>query len=362
MDTTTFVNQLRDCGLLFDKRLDKSVRELAGQSPDAKTLARTLMQRGLLTPYQANYLLTGKGKELVLGQYRIVERIGHNVTGQIFKAVHATMGRLVVIRLMAPHLAADPSERARFMQEVQNIAQLSHTNILTAFDAFETDGRYVLVMEYVEGMDLVALVEHVGPLPVQLACNFLRQTALGLQHAFERGIKHCDIKPENILIAGYQTKGKGADASASSAVPRGVVKILNLGLAQIRETTSAQTGSRTAIRPSTHFSAADCFAPELAQNLQAADIRSDVYGMGCILYFALAGKPPFPDGSPNEKISAHQSKEPTPLEQLRPDVPARLVAIVRRMMAKKPAERFQTPAEAASELMPFCVIGAAAKR
>src|SRR5262249_24759662 len=111
MDTKTFVNQLRDCGLLFDKRLDRAVRELTESAADGKMMARELMQRSLLTPYQANHLLQGKGKELMLGQYRLVERLGQNVSGQTYKAVHATMGRLVVIRLLAPHLAADPASR-----------------------------------------------------------------------------------------------------------------------------------------------------------------------------------------------------------------------------------------------------------
>src|SRR5262249_6714822 len=158
---------------LFDRRLDRAIKELTGKVTDAKVLARELIQRGVLTAYQANHILTGRGKELVLGQYRIVERLGQSITGQTYKAVHATMGRLVVIRVMAPHLAANPEERSRFTREVQNIAQLSHTNILTAFDAFEVSGLYVLVMEYVEGMDLAALVHHAGPLPIQLACNFL---------------------------------------------------------------------------------------------------------------------------------------------------------------------------------------------
>lgn len=360
MDTKTFVNQLRDCGLLYDKRLDRAVKELGDTVAEGKLMARELITRGVLTPYQANYLLQGKGKELMLGQYRIVERLGQNVSGQTYKAVHATMGRLVVIRLLAPHLAADPISRTKFTQEVQNIAQLSHTNILTAFDAFEVGGMYVLVMEYVEGMDLASLVQHVGPLPVQLACNFLRQTALGLQHAFERGLGHCNIKPENILIAGYQAKGQAGDSSGSnSAVPRGVVKILNLGFAQLNEATNVMVGSKTAVRTGAAIGAPDYIAPELIKDPRAADIRSDIYALGCILYFALVGKPPFPEATANEKLAAQQSKEPIPIEKQRPDVPAKLAQVVRRMMSKKPEERYQAPAELANELTPFCVTGTA---
>lgn len=357
MDTKTFVNQLRDCGLLFDKRLDRAVKELIETVTDGKLLARELIQRSVLTPYQANLLLQGKGKELMLGQYRIVERLGQNIHGQTFKAVHATMGRLVVIRKLAPHLSADASSRTKFTQEVQSIAQLSHTNILTAFDAFEVGGMYVLVMEHVEGMDLAALVQHVGPLPAQLACNFLRQTALALQHAFERGLGHCNIKPENILIAGYQAKGNN-DSLSNSAVPRGVVKILNLGFAQLNETTSSIVGSKTAVRAGAPIGPADYIAPELIQNPTGGDIRSDIYALGCILYFALAGKPPF-DGATPDRLAAQKSKEPLPLEQAKPDVPPKLGPVVRRMMAKKPDDRYQAPAELANDLTPFCVSGTA---
>ena len=320
---------------------------------DGKVLARELMQRGVLTAYQANHILTGRGKELVLGQYRIAERLGQSITGQTYKAVHATMGRLVVIRVMAPHLAANPDERSRFTREVQNIAQLSHTNILTAFDAFEVEGLYVLVMEYVEGMDLAALVHHAGPLPIQLASNFLRQTALGLQHAFERGLTHSNIRPENILIAGYQAKNAGSDSSSSSAVPRGVVKILNLGLADLTEPGTVFSGPNKPTKST--VVAPDFTAPEMALNARAADIRSDIYSLGCILYFTLTGKPPFPDGTSNDKIFAHQFKEPVPLERVRTDVTSKLAIVVRKMMAKKPAERYHSPAEVANELTPFCV-------
>jgi serine/threonine-protein kinase len=365
METKKFVDQLRDCGLLSDRRLEKAVKELTPSMRDGKLLARELIQRGVLTAYQANHVLTGRGKELMLGQYRIVERLGQSITGQTYKAVHATMGRLVLIRVMAPHLSNNPQERARFTREVQNIAQLSHTNILTAFDAFEVGGMYVLVMEYVEGMDMTALVHHAGPLPVQLACNFLRQTALGLQHAFERGLGWCNIRPENILIAGYQSQGKNSDSSTSSAVPRGVVKILNLGLADLSQGSAMFASGKSGVisKSTPNVGAPDFCAPEIALNARAADIRSDVYALGCILYFALVGKPPFPEGNPNDKIFAHQFKEPAPLEKVRTDVPPKLGAVVKRMMAKNPVDRYQTPAELANELTPFCVSGSpAAKR
>ena len=168
-------------------------------------------------------------------------------------------------------------------------------------------------------------MQHVGQLPVQLACNFLRQTVLGLHHAFERGLGHCNIKPENILIAGYQPKGHNSDSSSSSAVPRGAVKILNLGLAHLGEGNSLFVGGTPppTTRPVVAISLADYVAPETALNSKSADIRSDIYSMGCILYFTLASRTPFPGGTASEKCSAHQTREAVLLEKFRPDLPAR---------------------------------------
>jgi eukaryotic-like serine/threonine-protein kinase len=139
-----------------------------------------------------------------------------------------------------------------------------------------------------------------------------------------------------------------------------VVKILNLGLADLTEAAPVYSGvARQALRPG-GAGAPDFLAPETALNSRAADIRSDIYSLGCILYFALAGKPPFPDGTVNDKIFSHQFKEPQPLEKLRQDVPAKLSVVIKRMMAKNPNQRQQTPVEVANDLTPFCVTNSSA--
>jgi serine/threonine protein kinase len=340
MDTATFVNLLQKCGLMADKRLERKVKELAGSAANGRSLARELIQRDLLTPYQANQLLTGKAQALVLGQYRLMERLSQGSMGQTFKAVHVAMGRVVTIKVLAPHVAQDPQIRARFTREVHNLAQLTHPNILAAFDAFEDEGVYVLVMEYVEGMDLVRLVSHTGPLPVPLACSILRQTALGLQHAFERGLTCCHIRPDSILVAGYQAKAPASDKSAtSSAVPRGAVKIVDLGLSPLGETTPVAKLSEVLEWP-------EHLAPEEMKNHQLGDIGSDIYRMGCILFFALTGKLTLAENDPARSLS-----------RLRNDIPVPLVAVVKRMLAPNPAERYRTPGEVATDLAGFCSPG-----
>jgi serine/threonine protein kinase len=337
MDTGTFVDLMQKCGLLGDKRLDRTVRELAPTAPDARTLARQLIQRDLLTPFQANQLLMGKSQSLILGQYRLMERLGQGTMGQIFKAVHVAMGRLVTIKLIAPHVAADPEVRARFTREVHNLAQLTHPNILAAFDAFESDGLFVLVMEFVEGTDLARLVRSAGPLPVPLACNIVRQAAQALLHVHEKGLGCCHIRPVSILIAGYQDKSPTASRGpVSSTVPRGAVKVVDLGLSLFEEATITDS-KETVLNPLAFL------APEETTKEPTADVRSDVYRLGTILYFALTGKVPFPDPS-----------RQTALETFRPDLPPALVTVAGRMRQQDPAGRYQTLAEVVAELAAFC--------
>src|SRR5262249_43956092 len=201
-----------DCGLLFNRRLARAVEEWSPRVPDGRTLARELIRQDLLTPYQANQLLLGKGQALVVGQYRLMERLGEGNLGQLFKAVHVAMDRLVTVRLLPPQLAADPVVRAQFNHIVHTLAQLNHPNILSAYDAFEVNGVAVLVMELAEGIDLARLVADAGPLPSELACHVLRLTALALQYAQERGLNCGHIMPSSILLTGYQPAW--ADATA----------------------------------------------------------------------------------------------------------------------------------------------------
>src|SRR5262249_37566879 len=197
--TAGFQDGLRRFHLLEPAQLE----ELKRQAPaaDARALARTLIDRGWLTPYQANQVLQGKGQELLLGSYVLLERLGEGGMGAVFKARNWKLGRIVALKLIRKERLDNPDAIRRFQREVRAAAALDHPNIVHAYDADEIGGTHILVMECIEGAtDLGRLVKKQGPLPIPLACEYMRQAALGLQHAYERGLVHRDIKPANLLM------------------------------------------------------------------------------------------------------------------------------------------------------------------
>jgi Leucine-rich repeat (LRR) protein/tRNA A-37 threonylcarbamoyl transferase component Bud32 len=308
---------------------------LVASFPDPKALAGELLRRGWLTPYQANQLLRGRGRELLLGSYVLLERLGEGGMGAVFKARNWKLGRVVALKLIRKELLGKADAVGRFRREVRAAAALSHPNIVHAYDADETDGAHLLVMEFVEGAaDLARLVERDGPLPAPRACELARQAALGLQHACERGLVHRDIKPHNLLLT--------ADGRT--------VKILDLGLARLHRPLADDRRSSVITREGVLMGTPDYVAPEQADRAHAVDIRADLYSLGCTLYFLLAGRPPFSEGTVMEKLIHHCLHEPAPVEAVRPDVPAAVAAVVRKLMAKRPEDRFQTPADAAAAL------------
>jgi WD40 repeat protein/tRNA A-37 threonylcarbamoyl transferase component Bud32 len=270
-------------------------------------------------------------------RYRVLGVLGRGGMGAVFKAEHRLMQRTVALKVIRADLVDRPGTVERFRREVQAAAQLNHSNIVAAHDAEQAGGVHFLVMEYVEGTSLADLVKQAGPLSVQQACICARQTALGLQHAFERGMIHRDIKPHNLL-----------------RTPSGWIKILDFGLARfVRESGALSTEAGGLTQSGSIMSTPDYMAPEQADDPHNADIRADLYSLGCTLYYLLAGHPPFPKGTVVEKLAAHHRDTPRPLHQLRRDVPPELSALVARLLSKKPAERFQTPAEVVQALTPF---------
>jgi serine/threonine protein kinase len=210
-------------------------------------------------------------------------------------------------------------------------------------------------MEYVDGVDLMRLVKKDGPLQPELACDYIRQAALGLQHIHERGLVHRDIKPSNLMVgkppAPTEAGGTNGEAIASAA-SGGVVKLLDLGLARLGESVSGGPGGPLTQAGGALRGTADYLSPEQAIEFHKADIRSDIYSLGCTFYFLLTGQAPFEGGSLAQKLMKHQREEPTPVEQKSVGLPRKVPSILRKMMAKKPDDRFQTPADAAKALTP----------
>jgi hypothetical protein len=270
-------------------------------------------------------------------RFRVVRELGRGGMGVVYQAEHRMMERRVAIKVINRALLDHPDALARFHAEVKAAAKLAHPNIVAAYDAEQAGDLHLLVMEFVEGTDLAKVVARRGPLPVAHACVYVRQAALGLQHAFEQGMVHRDIKPQNLMLT-----------------PKGRVKVLDFGLARLRSEHS-QAGGLT--QQGAFMGTPEYVAPEQATDARAADIRADVYSLGCTLYCLLAGRPPFAADTPLKLVLAHLEQEPPALQEVRPDVPPELAAVVARMLAKDPAQRYQTPAEVAQALAPFTPSG-----
>jgi serine/threonine-protein kinase len=341
----TFLANLRQSGLLSAEQLEAAA-QTQPEITRGRLVARTLVAQGVLTKFQAEQLLAGRTSGFFLGPYRILDQLGQGGMGRVYKAQHRTLGRIVALKALAPCTLKSTRAQDLFLREVRAIAQVVHPNIVTAFDADRAaNGRYYLVMEYVNGPNLDQLVREQGPLAVGQACAFLRQVALGLQHAHERGLIHRDIKPANLLL---QPAGNGGQTA-------GLVKISDFGLARLGEPTDVPENSPGTIllKQNRVLGTPDYLSPEQARDLHGTDIRADLYSLGCTFYFLLTGQVPFPGGSTLEKLIRHGTEEPVPVERLRPDVPPAVASIVRRLMAKKPEDRFQTAAEVAAAVTPF---------
>lgn len=354
---TSLVEVLRECRLLEPAQLEELGRTVQPQSAGSRELARELMQRGWLTPYQINQLFQGHGLDLVLGSYLLLERLGEGAMGQVFKARHQGLDRVVALKIIRKDQLSHPEVIRRFYIEIQAVARLSHPNIVTAYDADQVNGTYFYVMEYVEGTNLGRLIKESGPLPVDHACDYIRQAALGLQHAHERGLVHRDIKPSNLLVT--MTDKQSVKSAAEGYVEWGqalwggqapLVKVLDMGLARLQLPDDRADTSETLTRTGILMGTPDFIAPEQVINAHTADIRADLYSLGCTFYYLLTGKVPFPGGTVMEKLFRHRLEEPKRVELLRPEVHEEVGATVRRLMAKAPENRYQTPAEVAAAL------------
>jgi serine/threonine-protein kinase len=342
------LSHLYESGLVTSDQM-AAVADRLPPTDRGRPVARVLVELGLLTRFQAERLLAGRTKGFRLGQYLILDQLGQGGMGRVYKAIHQTMNRVVAIKVLAPQFVDTARAEQLFLREMQAAARLNHPNIVTAFDANQAGDRYYLVMEFVDGPNLHRLVREQGPPPVGQACDFVRQVAEGLQYAFEMGMVHRDVKPSNLLVS---------RPAGDSPGKRHMVKILDFGLARLHERGTdehAAVGTILVTRENVLIGTPDFVSPEQARDLHAADIRSDIYSLGCTLYYLLTGQVPFPSGSSLEKLIRHTTEEPKPVEQLRPDVPPAAAAVVRRLMAKDPGARFQTPAEVAAALGPFAV-------
>ncbi len=334
-----FVELVERSGLVEKSELARTLAELEEQVgaevvSDSRVLSKHLTRLGLLTEWQSEQLLAGRHKGFFVGKYKLLDHLGTGGMSSVYLAQHVVMRRRVAIKVLPQTRVRDSSYLARFHREARAAAALDHPNIVRAFDVDNEGDTHYLVMEYVEGRDLQVLVEQEGPLPYLTAADYIRQAAEGLYHAHQAGLVHRDIKPANLLV---DTKG--------------VVKILDMGLARFADDLEA---SLTNEHDEKVLGTVDYLAPEQAIDSHLVDARADIYSLGCTLYFALTGKPPFPSGSLAQRIVAHQKQEPQSVMELRPDCPADLLLILRKMMAKSREARYQSAKEVADSLAAWC--------
>jgi serine/threonine protein kinase len=330
-----FLDAVQRSGLVEKARLDEVLsvleRDVGEQGlSDTLAISARLTQVGLLTGWQSQQLLEGRCRGFFVGKYKLLNHLGSGGMSSVYLAEHLVMRRRVAIKILPTNRVSDSSYLARFHREARAAAALDHPNIVRAFDVDHEGDVHYLVMEYVEGRDLRVLVEGDGPLDFRTAAEYIRQAAEGLAHAHAAGLVHRDMKPANLLI----------DA-------RGVVKVLDLGLARFADDPDA---SLTQQFDEKVLGTVDYMSPEQALDSHRTDGRADIYSLGCTLYFALTGHPPFPSGTLAQRVMLHQTGEPEALSKKRPDISPALVAICRRMMAKSPAARYQSASEVSAAL------------
>ena len=326
-----FVKQLEDSGILAGDTIKEFIPPKASPK-DAVELARELVRQKKLTRFQVEEVSKGKGKSLVLGNYVLMEQIGAGGMGQVFKAEHRRMKRLVAIKLLPVAMTKDKASIARFEREVEAAAKISHPNIVAAHDADCANGVHFLVMELVEGSDLSALVRKNGAFPVEKAINCILQAARGLEAAHSEGVIHRDIKPANLLLD-----------------KRGTVKILDMGLARLNGNEDSATQAELT-GTGTVMGTVDYMAPEQALSTKSADARADIYALGCSLYYLLTARATYDGETLMAKLLAHREQPIPSLRATCPNVPEPVEAVFQKMVAKRVADRFQSMTEVIVEL------------
>lgn len=331
----SFLQVVRQSGLIDKEQLQKLLTSFGQRGVDvtkSQTIADALVSDDLVTKWQVDKLLAGKHKGFFLGKYKLLDLLGKGGMSSVYLAEHVLMRRRCAIKVLPSKRVNDSSYLARFHREAQAVASVDHPNIVRAYDVDHAQDRdaqiHFLVMEYVTGRSLQEMVMQDGPSEYADAVEYMRQAADGLEHAHRSGLVHRDIKPGNLLV----------DTT-------GTLKILDMGLARFFD--DRDENPLTVAHDEKVLGTADYLAPEQALDSHTVDQRADIYSLGCSLYFMLTGHPPFTEGTLAQRLMWHQVKEFPPLTDSRLDCPASLMALLNRMVAKKPDDRFQSAGETA---------------
>jgi serine/threonine-protein kinase len=357
---------LRRVQLLAPEQVDDIERELAPFYRNPRTLADYLVQIDWLTRYQVDTLFEGDWDELVIGPFILLSRLGEGGLSQVYKAWDTHKGRIVAVKVLRDNLASQKDAVRQFRRELKTVAMLAHPNVIKTFDAYRDGDRHFFAMEFVEGTDLDRFVKISGPLPVEQACDFIRQVAQGLQHAHQLGLVHRDIKPANLFLINPPVQGKqlvpGSPPPRRSGDP--TVKILDWGLARLRRDEGAPSSDDApvdsvmmdtiATEKGLLIGTADYISPDQTCDATVVDTRSDIYSLGCTFYYLLTGDAPFGNLPLMQKLLAHRETPPPKIRELRPDVPPEVEHILAKMLAKSPQDRYQIPLLLVAPLRHYC--------
>lgn len=324
---------IRKSNIVDIKRLDTAVDQAraSGAMPtEPAAMGNLLVSKAVLTKFQSEQFLQGKWKRFTIGNYKVLERIGSGGMGNVFLCEHKVMRRRVAIKVLATVVADDPAGLKRFQREARAAAALDHPHIVRAHDIGQEEKLHYLVMDYVDGTSLQDILKKFGRMDIVRAAHYIKQAAAGLQHAHEAGLVHRDIKPANLIL----------DRA-------GTVKVLDMGIARFSE-------SDEEVLTRGPLGTADYLAPEQARDSHNVDPRADIYSLGATFYTMLTGRLPFADAKTvAQKLIYLQSKQPIPIRTLRPEVPEGIVAVVDKLMAKDPAQRYQNLNDLIRDLEPF---------
>lgn len=304
----------------------------ASSLPDEKTVISNrppvvdLAKPGATSLGQLAQALVGKQLE----HYELVSLVGGGGMGAVFRAVDTRLGREVAVKVLSRDHTDEETIR-RFRNEAQSAARLDHPNIARVHYVGEDQGWNFIVFEFIEGINLRDLVQQRGPLPLEDALNYTLQVAEALAHSSSRDVVHRDIKPSNVLV-----------------MSDGTVKLVDMGLARLHQ---VESSSDDLTASGVTLGTFDYISPEQARDPRSADVRSDIYSLGCTLYYTLAGRPPFPDGTALQKLLRHNADEPPDVRTFRPELSPRVTALLSKMLAKRPSQRHQTAGELVSEIL-----------
>ena len=320
--------RILESGVLSEDELSAAEAGVSVARGSSVSYVQALVEQHRLTAYQAAVLLERRDERLGVDEYVIIDRIGKGGMGEVFKARHRRMKRVVALKILPRHSRESADLVQRFHREIEAVAALSHPNIVAAFDAGEDRGIHFLVSQYIDGTDLASLVRRNGPLAIEVAIDYLLQVARGLEFAHARGVIHRDIKPSNLLLD-----------------QEGVVRIADFGLARLQLAEPTDPTHVDITMPGDMMGTVAYMPPEQAEDTHQADARSDIYSLGCTLHYLLTGTPVYGRRTSMQTLLAHRESPVPSLRSQRPEVPAALDDIFRRMLQKSPDHRYQTVRE-----------------